>query len=193
MFDEQGVMGFAKFEILFKKSYKELSSVAYNYLEDEEESKDVVQEVFIKVWEKRKDLIDDPQAIFYLVAAVKNNCISKLRKKMQHLSVDDVMVRNTLKEDVSKDSDSEEELDVYQFVNKALEELPPKCLVVFKLSRFDLLTYAQIAERLGISIKTVENQMGKAIKIMRSYIKENPLPPFLLVLVEVLAFLYKGQ
>ncbi|WP_407268835.1 RNA polymerase sigma-70 factor [Tenacibaculum maritimum] len=186
-------MEFVKFEILFKKSYKELSSVAYHYLKDEEESKDVVQEVFIKVWEKRKDLIEDPQAIFYLVTAVKNNCISKLRKKMQHLSVDDVMVRNILKEDVSKESYSEEELDVYQFVNKALEELPPKCLIVFKLSRFDLLTYAQIAERLGISIKTVENQMGKAIKIMRSYIKENPLPPFLLVLVEVLDFLSKGQ
>ncbi|MFL0170668.1 RNA polymerase sigma-70 factor [Tenacibaculum maritimum] len=186
-------MEFVKFEILFKKSYKELSSVAYHYLKDEEESKDVVQEVFIKVWEKRKDLIEDPQAIFYLVTAVKNNCISKLRKKMQHLSVDDVMVRNTLKEDVSKESYSEEELDVYQFVNKALEELPPKCLIVFKLSRFDLLTYAQIAERLGISIKTVENQMGKAIKIMRSYIKENPLPPFSLVLVEVLDFLSKGQ
>ncbi|CAA0148563.1 RNA polymerase ECF-type sigma factor [Tenacibaculum maritimum] len=193
MFDKQKTIGFVKFEILFKKSYKELSSVAYHYLKDEEESKDVVQEVFIKVWEKRKDLIEDPQAIFYLVTAVKNNCISKLRKKMQHLSVDDVMVRNTLKEDVSKESYSEEELDVYQFVNKALEELPPKCLIVFKLSRFDLLTYAQIAERLGISIKTVENQMGKAIKIMRSYIKENPLPPFLLVLVEVLDFLSKGQ
>lgn len=176
MTHEQSNNNFIKFESFFKKYYQELTSIAYNYLKDKDDCKDIVQEVFIKVWEKKKDLIDDPKAIYYLVTAVKNNCISKLRKKVYHLSVEDATIQNEIRADIYNEESAEIQFSTHEFITTALEKLPPKCATIFKLSRFDSMTYLDIAKKLDISVKTVENQMGKAIKIMRNYIKENPLP-----------------
>ena len=178
-----------KFQMFFNKHYQELCSVAYNYLKDESDSKDVVQEVFIKIWNNRVDLVDDPKAIYYLVTSVKNNCISLLRKQFHHLSVNEEEVINKFMLETNIEPVEEKEFNIYEFVESALKELPPKCAIIFKMSRYDSMTYLQIAEKLDISVKTVENQMGKAIKIMRDYIKINPLP--LSVLLLVFDFLFK--
>lgn len=178
-----------KFQVFFEKHYQKLCSIAYNYLKDKDASKDVAQEVFINIWNKRKDLVDDPKAIYYLITSVKNNCISILRKRVNHLSINEEEVINSIKIDTTA-SQEYNEIDIYVFIENALTELPPKCAIIFKMSRYKSMTYMQIAENLNISVKTVENQMGKAIKIMRNYIKTNPLPLFVLL---VLNFLLKTR
>ncbi|MCT4674082.1 MAG: RNA polymerase sigma-70 factor [Prolixibacteraceae bacterium] len=173
-----------KFHLLFDKHYASLCSLAYNYLKDESESKDVVQEVFIKVWSHKKELVDDPKAQYYLFTAVRNNCISLLRKKIHHLSVEDDGVLNKLE---MENQDSEKhEFDTNQYIEKALSILPPKCAVIFKMSRLESMTYGEIAKDLDISLKTVENQMGKAIKLMREYLKKNPIPVAMMIVLMLL-------
>ncbi|QZT38973.1 RNA polymerase sigma-70 factor [Halosquirtibacter xylanolyticus] len=159
------------FHIFFDKHYAMLCSIAYNYLKDKCESKDVVQEVFIKIWTQKRELVEDPKAKYYLITAVKNNCVSLLRKKIHHYSVEEIPL-----EEKHIDQDCLEEFEPNQYIEKALETLPPKCAVIFKMSRLESMTYVEISEALQISIKTVENQMGKAIKSMKDFIKKHPIP-----------------
>lgn len=176
---------YTSFKKLFDKHYSELCSLAYNYLKDVEKSKDVVQEVYIKVWEKKQNLITEKNAHYYLFTSVKNNCIDILRKHKYTLSLSDEVVANTLADDEidNNHDESDKHITVQEFIQKALEELPPKCKIIFMMSRFDKMTYKQIAEKLNISVKTVENQMGKAIRIMREYIKKHKLPKALFLII----------
>ncbi|WP_062052903.1 RNA polymerase sigma-70 factor [Aquimarina longa] len=175
---------YTSFKKLFEKHYSELCSLAYNYLKDLEKSKDVVQEVYIKVWEKKQNLITEKNAHYYLFTSVKNSCIDILRKHKYTLSLSDETVANTLADDETYDNDDEDEnITVQEFIKKALEELPPKCKLIFMMSRFDNMTYKEIAEKLNLSVKTVENQMGKAIRIMREYLKKHKLPKALFLII----------
>ena len=166
---------YTDFQKLFHLHYNTLCMHAYKYLADPDESKDAVQEVFVKFWEIKQDMINDKNALYYLITAVRNNCISRLRKKVHSLSMEDETVYNTLSDTPLEEKD-EEDTDIQALVEKALSLLPPKCGVVFRMSRIDKLTYQQIADELGISIKTVENQMGKAINIMREFARKNYIP-----------------
>ena len=154
------------FETLFKQHYQQLCSYAFTFLKDAESSEDVVQELFIKIWEKQKLEIGATQLKYYLFTAVRNNCITRLQKNK----------KNYFEE--LKDEDATDEMKIFlekneeaaqpkELIAKAMELLPPKCREVFLLSRLSGHTYMQIAESLGISVKTVENQMGKALKILR--------------------------
>ncbi|PKV50265.1 RNA polymerase sigma-70 factor (ECF subfamily) [Aquimarina sp. MAR_2010_214] len=173
------------FRKLFEKHYAELCSLAYNYLKDTERSKDIVQEVFIKVWEKKKDLVQESNAHYYLFTAVKNNCIDVLRKHKYTLSLsDDAVANKVADEETDTIEKKQNEPTTQEFIQKALDELPPKCRVIFMMSRLDAMTYQQIADKLEISVKTVENQMGKAIRIMREYIKRHDIPTILILIVK---------
>jgi RNA polymerase sigma-70 factor (family 1) len=158
-----------EFEQIFRKHYGKLCRLAQGYLQENDASEDVVQELFVKLWQEQPQLfVNENDAIPYLQRAVRNNCISVLRKKFQTVSMDD--------EEGSFNMDwipQEEESDqavresLHEQVSRAIEMLPPKCAIVFKLHRFSDLSYKEIAEQLGISVKTVENQMGKALRILR--------------------------
>lgn len=160
------------FEAIFRQHYERLCSYAYTLLEDEASSEDVVQEVFIKIWEQRKDLIGSDQLKFYLFTAVRNNCLTTIAKNKKsavvELGEEDAFDEINLKIEVVDSS-----ADPKILLAKAMEQLPPKCREVFMLSRLSGQTYQQIADSLGISVKTVENQMGKAIKILKVFAKEN--------------------
>ncbi|MCX2681991.1 RNA polymerase sigma-70 factor [Galbibacter sp. EGI 63066] len=164
------------FKKLFEEHYTKLCSLAYNYLKDIDQSKDVVQEVYIKIWEKKKTVITEANAHYYFYTSVKNNCIDLLRKHKYTLSLDDKVVTEKTSNNLAPDIDEDKsEVNTQEFVQRALDRLPPKCKTIFMMSRFDNMTYAQIADKLGLSVKTVENQMGKAIRIMREFIKENKI------------------
>ncbi|SHE49021.1 RNA polymerase sigma-70 factor [Pedobacter caeni] len=158
------------FKELFHRDYQLLCNHAYKYLGDRDESEDVVQEVMIRFWELRKEMFNDPAAKYYLLTAVRNRCISALRKRIYMLSTEEneIEIADTVYTEKS-------ELDVNHLIERAFENLSPKCAEVFKLSRMENLTYQQIATKLNISIKTVENQMGKAIKHMRNFISQHPV------------------
>jgi len=175
---------YSDFQKLFRLHHHTLCMHAYKYLADSDESQDAVQEVFVKFWEIRQDMVNDKNALYYLITAVRNNCISRLRKKVHTISMEDETISNKLT-DTPLEDDKEEKQDIQTLVDEALALLPPKCGAIFRMSRLDKLTYQQIANELGISIKTVENQMGKAIGIMREFARTHYIPFSIL-----LAFIY---
>lgn len=155
-----------EFEEVFRKYFIPLSHFAQKYVIDLDTAKDIVHEVFIKVWEKKEEINWEKSIKSYLFTSVHNKCLNFLRdsKKNSNANLD----IEILKDDNSwEDRDYLEEQELKTRINNALLKLPEKCREVFMLNRFDGLKYAQVAEKLGISIKTVEAQMSKALKILR--------------------------
>lgn len=169
---------YQSFEHAFREHYQSLASYAYSILKNAHTAEDVVQDVFLKVWQNNPDIIKSPQLKFYLVTATRNSCISVLRNQAGKIFVeaDEVEVPTE-----APSLQAGPEQDIAVVVEKALSLLPPQCLAIFRLSRFGKLTYQQIADELNISVKTVENQMGKALKIMRDYARRNNISFVLLL------------
>jgi RNA polymerase sigma-70 factor (ECF subfamily) len=163
---------YSTFESLFRAHYNSLANYAYSILKSRHDAEDVVQEVFIRLWQSKPAAMETGQAKFYMLTATKNACISLLRKQAGKFMVEPETVHLADTANEIKPGDAE---DISAVIDRALANLPPQCLAIFKMSRFGQLTYHQIATELGISIKTVENQMGKALKIMRTFAKQNNL------------------
>src|SRR5487761_2005871 len=160
------------FRIFFDQHYQRLCSYAFSFLKEEESCEDIVQDIFIKIWLNRQDLIGTDQLKFYVFSAVRNNCLTMLQKNKKYRIVE--MNEEDEGEEIDFKLDPEEaNTEPTALIAKALDRLPPKCREVFLLSRISNLSYLQIADTLGISIKTVENQMGKALKILRVFAREN--------------------
>jgi len=147
------------FEELFRSWYARLSLFAFRFLSDRQEAENIVQMVFIRYWEKRKELkIESLNS--YLTTAVRNSCLNELKRRPHFYSVEDQF-------NLPEEENSAEEDELLGEVLKAVEEMPPRCREIFKMSRFDGFKYKEIAGKLGISQKTVEAQMGKALKTLR--------------------------
>jgi RNA polymerase sigma-70 factor (family 1) len=164
---------YEKFEKLFREQYNQLANYAHTILRSRQDAEDVVQDVFIKLWQKDPTVVMNDGIKFYLLTATKNTCISFLRKQSGKTTIAPEEVALPA---VSEDPIKEQPADYQTLVKNALALLPPQCLAIFKLSRFTNLSYRQIADELGLSVKTVENQMGKALKIMREYAKQHKIP-----------------
>ena len=152
------------FEILFKKYYAPLCRFAVNYTHDLDTAREVVQNLFVYLWENRKTVGIEQSVKSYLTSAVKRNSIRLMQQQHRKLSID------TLPEDSFIDEalvDSLELEELYKQLLEAIEQLPPQCKKIFRMSRFEEKKYAEIALELNLSIKTVEAQMGKALKILR--------------------------
>jgi len=168
------------FEMLFRTYYQPLCNYAYTFVQDRDEAEEIVQATFLSVWEKRDKLDIHTGVRPYLYAMVRNAALNILKHekiKQQHVDLE-LAVADRSVESVTRTVLASE---LETRIHKALEKLPEQCRLVFKLSRFEELKYAEIADQLNISIKTVENQMGKALKIMREQLKDY-LPLFLVFL-----------
>lgn len=161
---------YLQFEKLFKEHYNTLANYAYSILKNEADAEDVVQDVFIKVWQNNPEIIKSDQVKFYLITSIRNGCISFLRKQAGKTFVEPEAVH--LHEVADENAPGPTE-DLMTLAQKAIDSLPPQCGVIFRMSRFGKLTYQQIADELGLSVKTVENQMGKALKTMREFAKQH--------------------
>ncbi len=166
------------FEMIFKAYYQPLCRYAYSFLEDKQEAEEVVQSSFITVWEKRKSLDIQTSLKSYLYRMVRNGCLNVIKHekvKKQHVAHELAVA------DVSYESVSQKvyATELETKISEAMKVLPEQCRLVFQLSRFEELKYQEIADQLKISVKTVENHMGKALRIMREQLKEY-LPLFLL-------------
>ena len=160
------------FELVFNNYYSLLKSYAMRFLEDVEEAEEVVQDVFVKFWEKCDSLSPDSSIKSYLFRSVHNTSLNFLK----HQKVKDSYRQFVISSMESEASESGiPELDhqnIRERIHLEIDNLPPRCAEIFKLSRFEGLKYVEIAEHLSISIKTVEVQMGKALKILRSSLKD---------------------
>jgi RNA polymerase sigma-70 factor, ECF subfamily len=159
------------FEMIFKAYYQPLCRYAYSFLEDKEEAEEVVQSAFITVWEKRKSIDIQTSLKSYLYRMVRNGCLNVIKHekvKQQHVA-HELAVTEVSYESVSQKVYATE-LEIK--ITEAMKALPDQCRLVFQLSRFEELKYQEIADQLKISVKTVENHMGKALKIMREQLKE---------------------
>jgi len=168
------------FEMLFKTYYQPLCNYAYSFVQDRDEAEEIVQATFLSVWEKRDNLAIHTGVKPYLYAMVRNASLNVLKHdkiKQQHAAMELAVAERSVESVARTVMASELENRIF----KALDKLPEQCRLVFKLSRFEELKYAEIAEQLNISVKTVENQMGKALRIMREQLKD--YLPLLLVLM----------
>ena len=152
------------FELLFKKYYAPLCRFATQYTRDMDNARDVVQNLFVYLWENRATVRVDHTVKSYLASAVRRNSIRFVQQQRAKLSLDDIPEDSCIDEELY---DSLEMEDLYRQLNEAIEQLPPQCQKIFRMSRFDEMKYAEIAQALNISIKTVEAQMGKALKFLR--------------------------
>jgi RNA polymerase sigma-70 factor, ECF subfamily len=159
------------FEMIFKTYYQSLCNYAYSFVQDRDEAEEIVQSTFLSIWEKRDNLSIHTGVKPYLYAMVRNASLNVLKHekiKQQHAAVEMAVAERSAESVTRTVMASELEERIY----KAMNKLPEQCRLVFKLSRFEELKYAEIADQLNISIKTVENQMGKALKIMREQLKD---------------------
>ena len=159
------------FEMIFKAYYQPLCRYAYSFLEDKEDAEEVVQSAFITVWEKRKSIDIQTSLKSYLYRMVRNGCLNVIKHekvKQQHVAHELAVT------EVSYDAVSQKvyATELETKITESMKALPEQCRLVFQLSRFEELKYQEIADQLQISVKTVENHMGKALKIMREQLKE---------------------
>ncbi|MBI1343577.1 MAG: RNA polymerase sigma-70 factor [Terrimonas sp.] len=167
----------ATFEQVFKTHFKNLHAYAYTILKDETMAEEIVQQVFFRLWERSEKLNFNGSVTAYLYRAVHNESLNHIKHRKvrsdHQLHVAYLMKQTT--EHASKKILTKEMEARYR---SALNELPEQCRTVFQLSRFEDLKYREIADRLHISVKTVENQMSKALKLMRTRLAD-----FLTVLI----------
>jgi len=162
----------SEFNRLFKKTYNPLCLFANKYLEDLETSKDIVQDVFIKIWEDKVTFINETAIKSYLYTSVRNRSIDYLRnksfrktfpfntKKMEELETETFFLREVV---VVETSD---------IIENAINTLPKKCAKIIRLSAKGL-TNANIAEKLGLTINTVKTQKKIAYKRLKPILKEH--------------------
>jgi RNA polymerase sigma-70 factor (ECF subfamily) len=153
------------FRDLFDYYGKKLFSFSLGYLKDSHEAEEIVQEVFLKIWKVREELLDGKSFDSYVFTIAKNAILNTIRK-----SKSEQVYLNYAKLHPGKDVLLDEELNFKELeraYKNLVEQLSPKRKEIFLLSREQNLTNAEIAKKLGISVKTVENQMTSALKYLR--------------------------
>ena len=169
----------ADFELLFKEHYPGMVMLANKFVQDLDAAKDIAQQVFINIHEKRDVLSISGSIKGYLLQATKNGALNYIKQKKnqeKHKSN-----YSSLNPDIAEDNDQLELDQLNEAIGKLIETLPPKCQLIFKMNRFEGKKNKAIAEELDISIRTVETQISKALKILRENIPKELLGLFLLL------------
>jgi len=154
------------FEQLFRAFFPGLVLFAQKYLPDKDTATEIVHNVFLNLWEKRESIDVSSSLKSYLFTSVHNRCLNHIRDQKKFNKEESRFDRMDSYE-FADGTDHLETLELEQRIYDALQALPGKCREIFEMNRYNGLKYAEIAEKLGISIKTVEAQMSKALKILR--------------------------
>jgi RNA polymerase sigma-70 factor (ECF subfamily) len=160
-----------QFETLFRSSYVSLVKYAKTLVKDHDSAEEIVQNLFFTLWQNRENLKIENSLNGYLFRSVHNRCLHYF----EHLRVVERHAQEMYKEQEGG-TESPAEILLYKelqtLITRTLEKLPERCGRIFCMNRFEGLKYAEIAEKLSVSIKTVEANMGKAIKEFRKVLAE---------------------
>jgi RNA polymerase sigma-70 factor (ECF subfamily) len=178
MFDERDLIARLNegnreaFSLLFRAYYKDLVLFGGNFLPgDKDTCEDAVQSVFLKLWNDRRTVVIETSLKSYLLKAVRNACLDELRHR-------DVVHEHELYVQATRladEMDTENHIlysDLQRHLQIALDKIPQLCREAFEMNRFEGLKYREIAERLQLSERTVEDRIAKAIDLLRKYMKE---------------------
>lgn len=179
-------------EALFRLLYTPLRNYANVIINSKEDAEDIVQEVFLKLWNSRNDLDEYKSIKTYLYVCTKNSCLNWL--KHTKVRSDYARVMAAVYESSSPELSPHESLianDIESDLSIALNELPTQCRKIFELSRFEGLKYHEIASKLNISIKTVETQMSRALVKVRLQLKKHSTTLHTLVIGLAIIFFRK--
>lgn len=154
------------FRALFDRYYKYLVVTSYNIQGDADKARDLAQDVFLELWQKKSQINITSSLKSYLRKAVYNKTINYI--KAQRIDFKENEELPIQKEREASAQQMLEKEDLQEIINRAIESLPEKCRLVFTLCRLEQLSHKEIANQLGISTKTVENQMTKALKVLKS-------------------------
>jgi len=154
------------FNLCYDLYYRPLCSYANLIVKNPDSAEEIVQNFFMEIWMNREKLPENSSFKACVLTAVRNDCLDYLKYKKTVEKYAGIQLRKRAEEyDDVFSMLIDKELQVY--LNQAIQKLPEACRKVFELSRFHYNSYKEIAEKLNISIKTVENQIGKALKIVR--------------------------
>ena len=173
----------AAFEQLFKQHYRSLHAYACTLLKDETAGEEIVQQVFYKLWERIDNLSIQGSVTAYLYRAVHNESLNVIKHRKVRIAYQ-VHTQHTTIDSTDHPAKKMQLKQLEQELEKAIQSLPEQCRTIFQLSRFEALRYKEIADRLQLSVKTVENQMGKALKILRTKLVD--YLPLLIIFIQYL-------
>lgn len=163
------------FNALFDYFYIQLYLHCRKFISDPEDAKDILQNVFLRFWEKRREIDIHTSISAYLYKAVQNECLNHLRSGGTFVvdSWDGDMEKDKLAIVEANDPYMDLSLlDIGQIVENTIEKLPGQCQFIFKLSRVQGLKNQEIADKMGISVRTVETQIYRALKILKERLKD---------------------
>ena len=154
---------------LFEAHYPAVCAAVHRFTGERGVTEDLAQQVFIRFWEKRRQINITTSPGAYLHRMAVNEALAWLRS-CKNQQAEEITPATPL----APSTDGEEAFlqnELQEQIHRAIGTLPPRCRAVFQLSRFEEMTYQEIADRLEISIKTVEHQMGKALRVLREQLK----------------------
>jgi RNA polymerase sigma-70 factor (family 1) len=160
-----------QFETLFRSSYASLVKYAGTLIKDRDTAEEIVQDLFFRIWQEREKLKIESSLNGYLFRAVHNRCLHHI----EHMKV---VERHAAEMANSPEQYTENPADVLHYkelqarIAGILERLPERCGKIFCMNRFEGLKYSEIAEKLSVSVKTVEANIGKALKEFRKALAE---------------------
>ncbi len=159
------------YDTLFRRYYSYLCMVVMRMTQSKEQAEDVVQEVFLEIWRKRGELDIKNAVKSYLHRAAVNKTLNKIRgKKLEYSQEEESLEQISAMQSSPLQKMQNDELQ--KVIKKAYEGLPERCRIVFSMVKYEGFSYKQTAEKLEISVKTVENQMSKALRILREAINK---------------------
>ena len=171
----------SEFEALFKAFYPAMVLLARKYVTDTDTAKDIAQQVFVHLYEKRHDLHINSTLKGYLFQSVRNAALNRLNQKKtrerHEVSLQDHSI------DFQDAATAMEIRELSDLLVKLIDELPPRCSQIFKMNRFEGKKNKEIAEELNISLRTVETQISNALRLIREKLPKT-LSAFLIFLLE---------
>lgn len=159
------------FDLCFRRFYAPLIAFARSKTYYKDIAEEIVQNVFAELWERRESIPIKTEIKHYLFSVVKNDCYDFARHQKVEQKFLDYLA--THQEESFEFFDTLVDEDFQKLINEVYNSLPEQCRNIFYMSRLEEMSYKDISEKLGISIKTVENQVGKALKLVRQHLDKS--------------------